>query len=165
MRLLAKYPVVRGRDAVGVGDRPQRSPRLLGAGHASEAGASAARATTTASSSSSSSSSSSAAPASSLSAASAATATASSSSLSPSSPALPVPPKDFWAGLSSFLEAHYGAQAAKAVASKFDEAHYRSLRALNYEDIEDVAALFAREAAAVAAASGHQGPGQEGEAL
>jgi len=53
---------------------------------------------------------------------------------------------DFWAQLQAFLDARYAPAQAKAVAAAFDELHYTSAKALNYEDIEDVAAMLAREA-------------------
>lgn len=55
------------------------------------------------------------------------------------------PPKDFWTALEAFLNKHYDAKSAKAIAAKFDELHYESLRSLNYEDIDDIAAMFLHE--------------------
>ncbi len=71
--------------------------------------------------------------------------------------AAPIVAADFWAGLTPFLERHYGAAGAKAVSAAFDTLHYASLRALNFEDIEDLSALGARELALDAAAAAAAG--------
>ena len=63
------------------------------------------------------------------------------------------PPKDVWAGLQAFLEARYGAAAAKAISCAFDELHYSSLRSLAYEDLEDITRLIALEAGLAAEAA------------
>ena len=84
------------------------------------------------------------------------------------------PPADFWTGLNDFLVARVGAASAKAIAASFDTLHcafafsfFRagggvlthasharhrtparadaSLRALNYEDAEDLIKMMARE--------------------
>jgi hypothetical protein len=64
-----------------------------------------------------------------------------------------VPPADFWTGLSAFLEAQYGAAGGKAVATALDNLHYASVRALNYEDIEDLSKMLAAELQLDAAAA------------
>jgi hypothetical protein len=68
------------------------------------------------------------------------------------------PPKDFWAGLQAFLEARYGAAAAKAISCAFDELHYSSLRSLAYEDLEDITNLIAQEAGLLAEAAPASSP-------
>lgn len=56
-----------------------------------------------------------------------------------------VAPKDFWSGLQSFLDARYPSAQAKAIAAAFDELHYTSVKDLNYEDMDDIAVMMARE--------------------
>jgi hypothetical protein len=132
-QLLSKYPVVRGRDAVNVGRARASASGAAGGAIAGHSGARGALADGVSATSSSSSS---------LLAASVAAAAA----------PVPVAPKDFWAGLQSLLERHYGPERAKAVASKFDEMHYASLRGssggLNYEDVEELARVMLEECAA-----------------
>lgn len=55
------------------------------------------------------------------------------------------PLKDFWGGLSSFLAEHYTAEQAKAISTAFDELHYTSVRSLNLEDNNALAAVLSRE--------------------
>jgi hypothetical protein len=56
---------------------------------------------------------------------------------------------DFWEGLDALLAVHFpDARTRKAVAAAFDEVHYDALRSgLNLEDVDDVAAMMARELA------------------
>ena len=74
-----------------------------------------------------------------------ATAAALPAAAAAASVAAPIAAPDFWAGLTPFLEKHYGAAGAKAVSAAFDTLHYASLRALNYEDCEDLCAMLASE--------------------
>lgn len=54
--------------------------------------------------------------------------------------------KDFWGGLDAVLSLHWPReQDRKRVAAAFDELHYAALREMNLEDIDDVAAMTARE--------------------
>jgi len=61
------------------------------------------------------------------------------------SAAVVVAPRDFWSGLQSFLDARYPIAQAKAIAAAFDELHYTSIKDLNYEDMDDIAVMIARE--------------------
>jgi hypothetical protein len=69
---------------------------------------------------------------------------------------------DFWSGLEGWL-ALFLADAAerKAVATAFDQAHYGLLKALNLEDVGDLAAMMAAEVAALG--GGGDGGGGNGE--
>ena len=67
------------------------------------------------------------------------------SSDSVSSLPAPTPQSDFWKGLKSFLESRCTPDDAKAILQAFDKLHYGSLAALNYEDIEELTVVMARE--------------------
>ncbi len=73
----------------------------------------------------------------------------------------PISAADFWAGLTPYLERQYGAAGAKAVSASFDAMHYASLRALNYEDVEDLSAMLARELGLEVGGAGAAGPSAE----
>lgn len=53
--------------------------------------------------------------------------------------------KDFWSALPAFLESHYSKADAAAIAAALDRLHYSGLKAFNYEDVEDFAAVMAGE--------------------
>ena len=53
--------------------------------------------------------------------------------------------REFWSGLQSYLESRYSPAEAKAIAAAFDELHYNSLKELNFEDLDDVAGMIAKE--------------------
>lgn len=76
-------------------------------------------------------------------------------SSSDSTPALPTPPSqsDFWKGLKSFLESRCTPDDAKAILQAFDKLHYGSLAALNYEDIEEVTVMMAKESGLLSSSS------------
>jgi hypothetical protein len=54
--------------------------------------------------------------------------------------------KDFWGGLDAVLALHFPSERErKKVSQAFDELHYAALREMNLEDVDDVAAMTARE--------------------
>lgn len=126
--LLARYPVVRTRNAVRVGRHAGRARAsaagAAGGAHSGGRGQAAGR----------------------LRDGEAADAAAAAASPSPE---VVVPPKDFWQGLQTLLERHYGPEQARAVAARFDELHYASMRpsgaGLNYEDVDELAGVMLAE--------------------
>ncbi len=135
-RLLTKYPIVRSRDSVL---RPSASRKRPAAGAAAGDAALLLDGR--------------------LSSGAGASSASSSASASAAAANVRVPHKDFWQGLGAFLELHYGPAKGKAVAAKFDELHYSSLRGLSYEDVDDLAQLFLRETNANATSSSAPGGG------
>jgi hypothetical protein len=140
--LLARYPVVRTRNAVRVGRHAGRARAsaagAAGGAHSGGRGQAAGRLRDGE-------------------AADAATAAAASPS-----PEVVVPPKDFWQGLQTLLERHYGPEQARAVAARFDELHYASLRpsgaeGLNYEDVDELAGVMLAECEATLARTTREG--------
>jgi hypothetical protein len=72
---------------------------------------------------------------------------------------------DFWAGLESWLALFLSdAGERKAVASAFDQAHYSLLKSMNLEDVSDMAAMVAAEAATWGGGGGGRGDAHRGAA-
>ena len=55
-------------------------------------------------------------------------------------------PAEFWDGLDSFMKKYIPSENNRArVLRAFDEVHYSRIRALNLEDIDDLATCFVKE--------------------
>jgi hypothetical protein len=52
-----------------------------------------------------------------------------------------------WGGVAQLVDRHFAPHAREAVAARFGELHYAGLRALNLEDIDDIAQTILRESA------------------
>jgi hypothetical protein len=67
---------------------------------------------------------------------------------------LPLPPKELWSGVAQLLEAHFpqGKVRDEISAAALNQ-HYEGLRALNFEDINDLSNMFKAEAEASSSSS------------
>lgn len=155
---LARYPIVRPRDYVAPTPPRRASSTLLGAlgGAAPTASPSAARGAASVGAAAPASKGRAAAPASkgaapaamgaATMAAMSAAADAAAASVAASAAAAEV--TEFWGGLDALLAAHFTKpEVLKRIAQRFDERHYAALRSMNYEDVDDLAAMMTRELA------------------
>jgi len=118
---LSEFSVVRSRIAYNCGAGRRRAPRRAAAPAAAPAAQRAAPAPP------------------------AATAAAATASESCGAAAAPTPPRDLWGGVAQLVDRHFAPQAREAVSARFGELHYAGLRALNLEDIDDIAKTILRE--------------------
>jgi hypothetical protein len=125
---LSEFSVVRSRIAYNCGAGRRRAPRRAAAPAAAPAAQRAAPASP---------------------AATAAAATSSEScgaaAAQPAPASAPTPPRDLWGGVAQLVDRHFAPQAREAVSARFGELHYAGLRALNLEDIDDIAKTILRE--------------------
>ena len=67
---------------------------------------------------------------------------------------LPLPPKDLWSGVAQLLEAHFPqGKIRDEISAAALNKHYEGLRALNFEDIDDLSNMFKAEAEASSSSS------------
>jgi hypothetical protein len=142
MRQLQRYRVVRGRDAVLPPHDNAAKPALHDASHVAS-GSAAAHHRHAAHVGSGENH-----------------APADARTAAPPSALLPIPVKDFWAGLSLFLNAHFAGSDAKAVQAAVEAAHYDLLgERMNWEDIEDVVRAIQIQLDGTAKGAAAQGSG------